>query len=77
MDKTATIFWASDTHHGSIKHYDADGVLLDLCAWVDATETKSGRTEHTLPYSSAEAAMKRLTEKYLGFHVVSEPDTVS
>jgi hypothetical protein len=76
MDKKETIFWASDTHHGSIKYYDADGVLTDLCAWVDATETKRGRAEHTIPYANQEAAMKRLAEKYDGFHVVTEPEAL-
>jgi hypothetical protein len=77
MDETATIFWRSDTHHGSIKYYDADGVLTDLCAWVDATETKSGRAEHTIPYANQEAALRRLAEKYDGFRVVSESDAAA
>jgi hypothetical protein len=76
-DKTDIIFWASDTHEGSIKYYDADGVLPDLCAWVDATETKTGRAEHTIPYANQEAALRRLVEKYDGFHVTDEPDALA
>jgi hypothetical protein len=76
-DKTATIFWSSDTHHGSIQHYDAGGILLDLCFWAGAAEIKTGRREHDLPYDSVEAAVKRLTQKYEGFHVVSGPEAAS
>jgi len=77
MDNTATIFWCSDTHHGSVYFYDADGVLPDLCAWATATETKRGRAEHTIPYANQGAALKRLAEKYDGFRVVSGPDAAS
>jgi hypothetical protein len=75
-DKTEIIFWASGTHEGSI--YRGHGTLfggepVDLGIWADATETKTRRREHTLPYDSVEAALKRLAEKYDGFHVVTEP----
>jgi hypothetical protein len=79
-DKTETVFWRSDTHHGSIQRGQgttADGVSHDLGFWADATETKTGRTEHALPYDSVGAAMKRLTQKYEGFRAVSEPGAVS
>lgn len=80
MDEKLPIFWASDTHHGVIKRTQGttpNGVVHDLGIWASAAETKTGREEHTLPYDSVEAAMKRLTEKYPGFHVVSGPDAVA
>jgi hypothetical protein len=74
-DKTDIIFWASDTHEGSIFRGDGTllgGVPVDLGVWAEATETRTGRREHTLPYESVEAALKRLAEKYNeGFHVTS------
>jgi hypothetical protein len=73
-DKADIIFWASDTHEGSI--FRGHGTLsggepVDLGVWAEATETRTGRREHTLPYDSVEAALKRLAEKYNGFHVTS------
>ena len=73
-DKTDIIFWASDTHEGSI--FRGHGALfggepVDLGVWAEGTEARTGRREHTLPYDSVEAAMKRLAEKYGGFHVTS------
>lgn len=69
------IFWASATHRGSIRRLTgttADGVIHDLGIWADGVEIKTGRREHTLPYDSVEAAVKRLAEKYEGFHVVDK-----
>jgi hypothetical protein len=74
------IHWISETHVGVIRHLQgttADGVVHDLGIWTYATEKKSGRTESAIPYDSIDAAMKRLTEKYPGFHVVTEPDVVA
>lgn len=79
MDKDGTVLWSSDTHRGSIMRYHgttADGVIHDHGFWADATELKTGRHELALPYDSVEAAMKRLAEKYDGFHVVREPDAL-
>jgi hypothetical protein len=78
-DKTDIIFWASDTHEGSI--FRGHGTLfggepVDLGVWAETTETRTGRREHTLPYDSVEAAMKRLEEKFDGFHVTDEPDAL-
>jgi hypothetical protein len=80
MDKTETVFWSSNTHRGSIRRLNgtsADGITHDHGIWADATEIRSGRTEHTIPHGSVEAAMKRLAEKYPGFRVVSEPEATS
>ena len=78
-DKADIIFWASDTHEGSI--FRGHGTLsggepVDLGVWGGAMETRTGRREHTLPYDSVEAAMKRLAEKYGGFRVTDEPDAL-
>ncbi len=78
-DKTDIIFWASDTHEGSI--FRGHGTLfggepVDLGVWAEVTETRTGRREHTLPYDSVEAAVGRLIEKYPGFHFVSKPDAM-
>jgi hypothetical protein len=81
MDRTTLrIFWSSETHRGVIKRLHGattDGVVHDLGIWADSTEIKSGRQEHTIPYDSVEAAVKRITEKYLDFHIVSQPDVVA
>jgi hypothetical protein len=74
MDKVRTVFWRSDTHQGSIQRGQgttAGGVTHDLGIWAGATEIKTGRREHDLPYDSVKAAMKRLAEKYPGFQVVA------
>jgi hypothetical protein len=80
MDKKETVFWSSDTHRGSIRRLrvnTADGITHDMGMWTDATEIKTGRREHDLPHESVEAAVKRLTEKYPGFCIVTEPDAVA
>jgi hypothetical protein len=75
-----TVFWRSDTHQGSILRLTTttfDGEPVDVGIWADATEIKTGRAEHALPYDSVEAALKRLTEKYGPVSLVGEPDAVS
>ena len=79
MDEVGIVFWNSATHRGSIKRLNGttpDGVTHDLGIWGDATEIKTGNDEHTLPYDSVEAAVRRLAQKYEGFHAVSEPDAL-
>jgi hypothetical protein len=77
--ETKHVLWSSATHRGSIRRLKVtafDGVLHDMGIWADATEIKSGRHEHALPYDSLEAAVRRLTEKYGAVNTVGELDTL-
>jgi hypothetical protein len=75
-----SIFWESETHRGSIRCLagtTADGKVCDLGIWVSATEKKTERQEHIIPYNSVDAALTRLAEKYSDFHIVTEMDVVA
>lgn len=74
-----TIFWDAETHHGTIRRTSgtlADGTVVDLGIWVAATEKKTLRQEHTVPFLSVEDAVRCLTQRYAGFKI-TETDAVA
>ena len=69
------IYWDSDTHKGMVRQFG--GKLASLGFWTSGQNKKTRLREHELRYDTLEAAIKRLTEKYAGFHTLANVDVVS